>query len=42
MKITLSESVHEIAKIIGEENTEKYLFRVIDLFFKEKSNYFFI
>ena len=40
IKITLSESLHEIAKIIGEENTEKYLFRVIDSFFKEKSKFF--
>ena len=39
IKITLSESLHEIAKIIGEENTEKYLFRVIDSFFKEKSKF---
>ena len=38
IKITLSESVHEIAKIIGEKNTEIYLFKVIDMFFKEKSS----
>ena len=34
IKITLSQSLHEIAKIIGEDYTEKYLFKVIDLFFK--------
>lgn len=34
IKITISESLHEIAKIIGEQNTEKYLFKVIDMFFK--------
>lgn len=38
IKITLSESLHEIAKIIGEEKTEKYLFKVVDNFFKDKSD----
>jgi Ca2+-binding EF-hand superfamily protein len=38
IKITLSESLHEIAKLIGESYTEKYLFRVIDVFFKDKSD----
>jgi serine/threonine-protein phosphatase 4 regulatory subunit 1 len=38
IKITLSESLHEIAKLIGEALTEKYLFKVIDIFFKDKSD----
>lgn len=38
IKVTLSESLHEIAKILGEEMTEKYLFKVIDDFFKDKSD----
>ena len=37
IKVTLSESLHEIAKIIGEAYTEQYLFKVIDQFIKEKS-----
>ena len=38
IKVTFSESLHEIAKIIGEEYTEKYLFKVVDTFFKDKSD----
>lgn len=38
IKVTLSESLHEIAKILGEEYTEKYLFKVVDMFFKDKSD----
>lgn len=30
--------MHEIAKLIGETYTEKYLFKVIDIFFKDKSD----
>jgi hypothetical protein len=37
VKVAMSEGLHEIAKIIKEENTEKYLFKAIDQFFKEKS-----
>lgn len=38
MKVTLSESLHEIARILGESLTEKYLFKVVDMFFKDKSD----
>lgn len=34
----MSESLHEVAKIIGEANTEKYLFKVVDTFFKDKND----
>lgn len=34
----MSESLHEVAKLIGEAHTEKYLFKVIDVFFKDKSD----
>jgi serine/threonine-protein phosphatase 4 regulatory subunit 1 len=38
LRITLSESLHEIAKLLGESLTEKYLFRVVDMFFRDKSD----
>lgn len=38
IKQTLSESLHEVARLIGEELTEKYLFRVVDTFFKDKND----
>lgn len=38
LKITLSESLHEVAKLLGESLTEKYLFRVVDTFFRDKSD----
>ena len=38
IKQTLSESLHEIAKLIGENLTEKYLFKVVDTFFKDKND----
>lgn len=36
IKQTLSESLHEVAKLVGESLTEKYLFKVFDIFFKDK------
>ena len=38
LKITLSESLHEVAKLLGESLTEKYLFRVVDTFFRDKND----
>jgi hypothetical protein len=38
IKQTLSESLHEIAKLLGERYTEKYLFKVVDTFFKDKND----
>jgi hypothetical protein len=37
IKVTLSESLFEIAKIIGADYTEKYLFPVIDKLMMEDS-----
>lgn len=36
IKQTLSESLHELAKLVGESVTEKYLFKAFDIFFKDK------
>lgn len=36
--MTLSESLHEIARLLGETLTEKYLFKVVDMFFRDKSD----
>ena len=36
IKQTLSESLHELAKLVGESLTEKYLFKAFDIFFKDK------
>jgi hypothetical protein len=38
LKVTLSESLHEIARLLGETLTEKYLFKVVDMFFRDKSD----
>ena len=38
VKITLSESLHEIARLLGESLTEKYLFKVVDMFFRDKAD----
>jgi len=38
IKQTLSESLHEVARLLGEALTEKYLFKVVDMFFKDKSD----
>ena len=38
LKVTLSESLHEIARLLGEVLTEKYLFRVVDTFFRDKND----
>ena len=38
LKITLSDSLHEIARLLGEGLTERYLFKVVDMFFRDKSD----
>lgn len=40
IKKTLANSLHEVAKIIGEQHTRNYLFNVLDSFLKETSKIF--
>lgn len=37
IKKTLASSLHEVAKIIGEQNTKNYLFNILDSFLKDNS-----
>lgn len=37
IKKTLASSLHEVAKIIGEQNTRNYLFTILDSFLKDNS-----
>jgi hypothetical protein len=38
IKKTLANSLHEIARIVGEQHTRNYLFNILDTFLKDSSN----
>jgi serine/threonine-protein phosphatase 4 regulatory subunit 1 len=39
IKKTLANSLHEVARIIGEQNTRNYLFNILDSFLKDSSKF---